>query len=239
MTTSPGLSIIPGNYPSLVILLLILKDTLAMNSVRTTSHHPELDDWSGRVAVACPELKTLKTLWVFGYGSLMWKTGFAFEEMKRCYVKGYKRRFWQASTDHRGTPKFPGRVVTLVPDEKCTTWGCAFRVANKDRDYVIRYLDEREKGGYSQTVETAYGMDDEEVARVLFYVGTKENKAYVHEPSDEDTAYIIARAVGPSGANVDYLMHLFNFMSKKEIEDPHVTKLVALVKKQQTELKDS
>eukprot|EP00466_Bigelowiella_natans_P014008 jgi/Bigna1/84168/fgenesh1_pg.125_\ len=193
--------------------------------------HGSLDDWSGKVAVACPELQTLQTLWVFGYGSLMWKQGFSFVEKRVCCLKGYKRRFWQASTDHRGTPKFPGRVVTLVPDEKCSTWGCAFRIHKNDRQEVIKYLDKREKGGYSQRIVAAYNKQGKEVAKVLVYIGTNDNKAYVHEPKDENTAQIIAKAVGPSGRNVDYLRKLAHALKENDVidDDPHVKSLMDLV----------
>jgi cation transport regulator ChaC len=76
-------------------------------------------------------------LWVFGYGSLLWKAGFDYEERVVGFIKGYRRVFHQASTDHRGTREYPGRTVTLERHEGEVTWGAAYRVSGKDEEQLV------------------------------------------------------------------------------------------------------
>src|SRR5262245_41671716 len=82
-------------------------------------------------------------LWVFGYGSLMWRPGFEFIEQVPARLIGEHRALCVYSFDHRGTPEKPGLVLGLDRGGACR--GIAFRVAMAQRDFTIEYLRAREQ----------------------------------------------------------------------------------------------
>src|SRR5690349_2563312 len=82
-------------------------------------------------------------LWVFGYGSLIWKPGFEFVEQRPARLIGEHRSLCIYSMVHRGTPEKPGLVLGLDRGGACQ--GVAFRVARKQRDATVAYLREREQ----------------------------------------------------------------------------------------------
>ncbi|KAI9220569.1 ChaC-like protein [Blastocladiella britannica] len=167
-------------------------------------------------------------LWIFGYGSLIWKVDFPVEDRMPGFIKGYVRRFWQASHDHRGTPETPGRVVTLLHHdewvvmddefrglEDTVTWGMAYRVPDADAAAVLAHLDHREKDGYSIDHVQVYASLGDEAPRlvnVLCYIGKTSNPSFRGHQSIDDLARIIATTKGPSGPNCEYLLNLAHAM---------------------------
>ena len=99
-------------------------------------------------------------LWVFGYGSLIWKPGFAFLEQKRARLIGEHRSLCIYSMVHRGTPEKPGLVLGLDRGGACQ--GVAFRIAANERKATVAYLREREQvtGVYREVMRSVWLQAD-------------------------------------------------------------------------------
>ncbi|EPB91291.1 hypothetical protein HMPREF1544_01807 [Mucor circinelloides 1006PhL] len=181
-------------------------------------------------------------IWVFGYGSLIWKPPIHYEQKQIGYIKNYVRRFWQHSEDHRGTPEKPGRVVTLIPYdewktiESVVTWGVAFKIPSDDVEATRAYLDHREKNGYTVHTVDVFSLEDDEtpaVRNALVYIGTTDNEAYVGPAPADKIAQQIHDSYGPSGWNAEYLLNLAEALREISpgVKDDHVFELEGLVKK--------
>lgn len=156
-------------------------------------------------------------LWVFGYGSLIFKADFPYLERRPASIRGWVRRFWQGSHDHRGTPDAPGRVVTLIPLKEAVCEGMAYRVDAE----VLEHLDFREKNGYLRVV-TDLSFRGGGHARGLAYIATEENEAFLGDAPEAEIARQVAQASGPSGANRDYLLSLAQALRELGEHDAHV-----------------
>ncbi|MEM9146908.1 MAG: gamma-glutamylcyclotransferase [Pseudomonadota bacterium] len=175
--------------------------------------------------------------WVFGYGSLMWRPGFAYAERRRATLRGYRRAFALSSLRYRGTPKSPGLVLGLdwAPGACCE--GIAFRIAPSEEDAVRDYLHEREMVTRSY-IELCCPVDlhpDGAAAEGIAvdataYVLDRTHRQYAGGLSLERQAAIIAASVGPAGPNPDYLHNTVAHLREIGVEDPDLFALDAMVR---------
>ncbi len=159
--------------------------------------------------------------WIFGYGSIIWNPSFEYLERAVATAPGWKRRFWQGSTDHRGVPENPGRVVTLARDRRQICVGMAFRVCPSELERITDELDYREKGGYVRR-QLLLDLQDGRQVEALTYVAERDNPNYLGAAPPTALARQILGAVGPSGENIDYLQRLACVLRELGVDDPHV-----------------
>lgn len=171
-------------------------------------------------------------LWIFGYGSLIWRPDFPYLERRPARLHGWQRRFWQGSHDHRGVPDRPGRVVTLVEagDGHCD--GMAYRVERETAERTFEVLDHREKNGYLRRDVGLYLGSSTAAAATpaVVYLAAPGNHAYLGPAALSDMARQIATSHGPSGANADYLLELAEALRTLGADDPHVFELETAVR---------
>ncbi len=167
-------------------------------------------------------------LWIFGYGSLIWRPSFAYVERRPGFVQGWKRRFWQGSTDHRGVPGAPGRVVTLLPERDGVCWGVAYRLPAESAHDILRELDFREKGGYRR-LDVEVHFCEGESRPALTYIAATDNANYLGPATLEEIAAQIRRSHGPSGANTEYVERLARSIREMGARDEHVFEIARIL----------
>jgi len=146
-------------------------------------------------------------LWVFGYGSLMWRPGFEALERVPARLNGLHRALCVYSFVHRGTPERPGLVLGLDRGGMCR--GIAFRVAASARAKTIGYLRAREQVT-SVYLESMRQIELEDTARrqvrALCYIVDRGHVQYAGRLTLAERMHYVRQGHGQSGANRDYVL---------------------------------
>jgi cation transport protein ChaC len=146
-------------------------------------------------------------LWVFAYGSLIWRPGFPFLERVEARLIGAHRALCVYSFVHRGTPERPGLVLGLDHGGACR--GIAYLVGAADRASTVAYLRAREQVTYvyRETVRPVW-LDSHPARRVsaLCYVVDRGHPQYAGRLSLEQQLHHVRQGHGRSGANRDYVI---------------------------------
>jgi cation transport protein ChaC len=166
--------------------------------------------------------------WVFGYGSLMWRPGFAYQERTPATLHGRRRAFCIYSVHHRGTHERPGLVLGLAPGGAVR--GAAYRVAEADWDRAYAYLVEREQPTETYIEARRFvRLADGRRVEALVFLSDVRHPQWAGALSLPRQAELIAGASGLSGRNVDYLRDLVEHLREEGIRDPVMETLLGLV----------
>ncbi len=169
-------------------------------------------------------------LWVFAYGSLMWRPGFPFAEVARARVTGYSRRFCVASVHHRGSAERPGLVLGLDRGGVCE--GLVYRVPAAQARATLAYLREREQvNGVYREVRVEAEIEGRSHAPVLAvaYLVERAHPSYVGRLPLACQARLITGARGLSGVNLDYLVNTLRHMRELGIRERELERLLGVI----------
>jgi glutathione-specific gamma-glutamylcyclotransferase len=146
-------------------------------------------------------------LWVFGYGSLMWRPGFDYLERVPARLIGLHRALCVYSSVHRGTPERPGLVLGLDRGGMCR--GIAFRVAAASRQKTIAYLRSREQvtSAYLETMRrTELEEEKPRQLRALCFIVDRGHVQYAGRLTLVACVHHVGQGRGSSGANREYVL---------------------------------
>ncbi len=161
------------------------------------------------------------TMWVFGYGSLLWNPGFPVARSERATLHGYARSFCMSSIHHRGTEDHPGLVLALDEQTAAHCKGLALAVETGHEERTLHELREREliSSAYVEKMLDVH-LDCGTVVNAVTYVIDEAHVQYCGGMPLEEQAQIIAHAVGGRGPNTEYLYNTTEHLAEIGLRDP-------------------
>jgi len=169
-------------------------------------------------------------LWIFGYGSLMWRPGFSYEEAVHAILSGGHRSLCVYSHVHRGTPRHPGLVLGLDAGGTCE--GIAFHVAPKQANATLAYLRRREQvtNVYRPVLRrVTLKLAGAKEARALCYMVDRRHRQYAGALPLEEQARLVRRSQGRSGRNTDYVMNTVRHLRECGVNDRRLERLITML----------
>src|SRR5271170_4688075 len=170
-------------------------------------------------------------LWVFGYGSLMWRPGFEHLERVPARLTGLHRALCVYSFVHRGTPEKPGLVLGLDLGGACR--GIAYRVAAERRDGTIDYLRAREQATmvYRETMRrVTLAANPTRQVTALLYMVDRSHPQYAGHLDLERQLHLVRQGHGRSGANLEYVLATVAEVEAQGCRDPGLHRLAELLR---------
>ena len=165
-------------------------------------------------------------LWVFGYGSLIWRQEFDFSEQRLARVHGWHRALRMWSRVNRGTPEEPGLVLGLLSGG--SVQGMVFRIPQATAGASLVDLWAREMplaGVYDP--KWLHCTTDAGPVRALAFTLSRRSPNYTGELSPAHYRHIFERAQGRYGSTLDYASDTYQCLRQHGIEDHHLRRLLA------------
>jgi len=171
-------------------------------------------------------LSPRREIWVFGYGSLIWRPEFAYDRRLPARVFGYHRRLCLRSVLYRGTPEYPGLVAGLDRGGSCA--GVAYRLHKESAPRELERLWEREMfmGSYAPRWLRARPLAGGEPPLALAFVVRDDAPNNGGQLCEAEVVDVLRRACGTRGTSLEYLQHTVAALHAEGLRDPHLERLL-------------
>ncbi len=170
-------------------------------------------------------------VWIFGYGSLIWKPELDFDRRVPARVFGYHRQLCLRSIRYRGTDDCPGIVCGLDRGGSCS--GVAYRLPLARQRVQLERLWEREMfmGSYDARWVQLRRLDENEEFVGLAFVVRRDAPNYCGRLPEHELIDVLTRACGQYGSSLDYLLRTTESLRAHGVPDPHLERLARVARK--------
>lgn len=168
-----------------------------------------------------------ENVWLFAYGSLMWKPEMEYTGRELATVRGYHRRFCLWQWRYRGTRDKPGLMMALDRGGACN--GVLFQIPGPNASDRLAKVWYREMIGKAYRPVWINARTAKEKIRAVTFVADRNSPRYAGRISDAETAKYIASACGHIGPNATYLLETYLHCEESGIHDPMLNRLQLLV----------
>ena len=162
-------------------------------------------------------------LWIFAYGSLIWRPEFAFSERRLARLHDHHRSLCLWSRVNRGTPEVPGLVFGLDHGGSCS--GVVFRIPGQAVPETFDALWAREMATGAYLPRWLACDTEEGMVSALAFVIDQTGVGYVPQLPEDDVVRIILRASGTYGPCIDYVLQTAEALKASGICDDHLDDL--------------
>jgi len=168
------------------------------------------------------------SVWVFGYGSLMWNPAIRYAERRPALVHGFHREFCLLARAGRGSPERPGLMLSLEPGGSCH--GVAYRLHARAIEEELDVLWRREMMTRSYRPVWVAARTADGIAHAIAFAANQAHERYRGGLGTETMARYLARGEGPLGRCCDYLFDTVAHLRDMGIHDRRMEALAQRVR---------
>ena len=173
----------------------------------------------------------LGDIWVFAYGSLMWRPNFPYAVRQPALIRGYHRALCIHSTRYRGTADCAGLVVGLDRGGSCR--GRAYKIAPADAEATLDYLWKRELDTGSYVAKRLpVSLPAGRVTAWAFVANRANPTQYAGKLAPDEAARRVARGHGFEGSALEYLANTLEHLAEMGIKEGPLHEILEMAREE-------